>query len=63
VTDQFRQRLLDAVVEVVRLAGDEKERSGLAGLLYDDEVTPNDQAALAVLRRASRRVPGAWQRG
>jgi putative phosphoribosyl transferase len=63
VSNPLLEQLQDAGVRVVRLVGDDRERSGLESLLYGDEEPPSDQAALAVLRRASRRVPGAWRRG
>jgi putative phosphoribosyl transferase len=62
VSDPVRRQILDAGIEVVRLAGDDRERSGLETFLYGDEEAPGDQAALAILRRAARRVPGSWQR-
>jgi len=63
VPDPVREQLIAAGVEVVRLAGDDEERSGLETALYGEEPPPSDRDALVVLRRASRRVPGAWLRG
>jgi putative phosphoribosyl transferase len=62
VPDPLREELLAAGVEVVRLAGDTQERTGLEAALYGDEAPPSDHAALAVLRRAAHRVPSAWNR-
>ncbi|HEY0781189.1 MAG TPA: phosphoribosyltransferase family protein [Thermoanaerobaculia bacterium] len=62
VPDPLLRQLLDAGFEVVRLLGDEKERSGLSSLLYGDEPPPSDGVARAALVRAARRIPGSWQR-
>jgi len=62
VPDPVREQLIAAGVEVVRLAGDDEERSGLETALYGEEPPPSDRDALVVLRRAARRVPGAWLR-
>ncbi|HVD00588.1 MAG TPA: phosphoribosyltransferase family protein [Candidatus Dormibacteraeota bacterium] len=62
IADPVRRTLLEAGIEVVRLAGDDKERAGLGAFLYGEEQAPSEREALSILKRAARRVPGAWQR-
>jgi predicted phosphoribosyltransferase len=60
VSDPLRAELIREGVEVVRLAGDRIERAGIEHSLYGDEPVPSAVTALAILKRAARRVPGAW---